>query len=529
MNWRRTTVAGFVLFLGIAPRGGAQEPAVFETPVWTTPESPIDRIVFRKLSREGIEPVSCSDSVFIRRAFLDTIGTLPTAREVRGFIEDSYPEKREALIDRLLLRDEFADYWTLKWGDLLRIKAEFPVNLWPNAVQAYSQWIRDSIRSDKPYNQFVRELLVSNGSNFRVGPVNFYRAMADRSPEGIASTVALTFMGTRTDLWKPEQLAGLAVFFSQIQYKPTREWKEQIVFWDPDKVPASGGRSAAGLLGILPDGTKIRIPPDRDPREAFADWLIQPRNPWFAPVLANRAWSWFLGRGLVHEPDDFRPDNPPSHPELLALLSREFVSSGYNLRHLFRLILNSRTYQASSLPPEGLKEGAEALFAVYPLRPLPAEALIDAINKITGASDLYTSPIPEPFTFVPESHPAIALSDGSITSPFLELFGRPARATGMENERTSRPSAAQRMHLLNSTHIQSKISSSVSLGALVSAERPRKEIVEELYLTVLSRYPTPDEWKAMDAYVATGVARGRDAWNDLVWALINSVEFRYRH
>lgn len=517
----------------------ALDESIYETPAWAVPESAIDRIVFRPFSRLGIDPVSCSDPVFVRRVYLDTIGVLPTAEEVREFFDDPSPGKRSALIDRLLQREEFADYWALKWGDLLRVKAEFPVNLWPNAVQAYSRWIRGAVRDNMPYDRFVRELLVSNGSNFRVGPVNFYRAMADRSPEGVASTVALTFMGSRADAWPPERLAEMAAFFSQLRYKPTREWKEEIVFWDPHAeiaraaqqgaLPFAAASGAAFVPARFPDGTRVRLPPGRDPREVFADWLIRPNNPWFAPVFVNRAWYWFLGRGIVHEPDDFRPDNPPSHPELLALLTREFVASRYDTRHVFRLILNSRTYQQTSRPPSAPRADPEALFAVYPIRPLGAEALIDAINRATGSTDLYTSPIPEPYTFVPESYAAISLSDGSITSPFLELFGRSARATGLESERTVRPSAAQRMHLLNSSHIQDKIRNSARLGAILASGRSRREMVEEVYLTVLSRYPTMQEIREAEAYANLGVARGREAWNDLMWALINSEEFRYRH
>jgi hypothetical protein len=198
-------------------------------------------------------------------------------------------------------------------------------------------------------------MLVSNGSNFRVGPVNFYRALPSKTPEGIASVVALTFMGVRVDAWPTNTLAGMAVFFSQVAYKPTREWKEEIVFWDPDKgapSPTNALRAAkrpAARVGVLPDGKRIELSPDRDPREAFADWLISPANPWFTAALCNRAWYWLLGRGIVHEPDDFRPDNPPSHPALLAYLQREFVKSGYDMKTLFRLILTSRTYQLSSV------------------------------------------------------------------------------------------------------------------------------------------------------------------------------------
>jgi hypothetical protein len=532
----------FVWAIIVSVACAAPEDSVYETAKAVAPESPIDKIVFREFSRKGLRPLTCTDAVFLRRAYIDVIGTLPTAQEAREFLKDPSLNKRRALIDRLLARDEFADYWAMKWSDLLRVKAEFPVNLWPNAAQAYHRWIRASLRDNKPYDRFVRELLTSNGSNFRVGPVNFYRAVQSKTPEGIASAVALAFMGSRTDHWSTNGVAGLAVFFSQLSYKPTREWKEEIVFWNPEQelpAPAAPGTNAVAaapvparagpLVGLLPDKTKIKLPPDRDPREIFADWLITPNNPWFTLAISNRVWFWLLGRGIIHEPDDIRANNPPSHPALLAYLQKELVKSGYDTKHLFRLILNSRTYQLSSVAPASQVKAGEALFAYYPLRRLDAEVLIDAINKVTGTTDLYTSAIPEPFTFIPANKPAIALPDGSITSSFLELFGRPARATGMENERVNKPLPPQRMHLLNSSHIQRKLEDGPVMKMLLGGNRKQAEIIEELYLTILSRYPTPSEAARVDAYIKSGVVKGREAGLDLAWALINSAEFLYRH
>jgi hypothetical protein len=542
--WLATVLGAGVLGVFAAP---GTAPSLFEENKASVSEAPLDAIVFRELAKKSIRPAYCSDAVFVRRAFLDVIGTLPTAAEAREFIRDPSLNKRQALVGRLLEREEFADYWAMKWSDLLRVKAEFPVNLWPNAAQAYHRWIKASVRDNKHYDVFVRELLTSNGSNFRVGPVNFYRAMQNRTPEGIATTVALTFMGTRAENWPTNQLAGLAVFFSQISYKPTREWKEEIVFWNPDKelaappaadavatnaVPPAAAAPPARhgpLVGLLPDKTKVKLPPDRDPRIVFADWLISADNPWFTMPIVNRVWSWLLGRGIIHEPDDIRPGNPPSNPALLAYLQREFIRSGYDLKHIYRLILTSRTYQLSSVFPADKMAVAEPLFAFYPLRRLDAEVLIDAINKVTGTSDLYTSAIPEPFTFIPANKPAIALPDGSITSPFLELFGRPARATGMESERVNRPIPAQRMLLLNSSHIQRKLEDGPGLKGILSATRKPQEMIEDLYLTILSRFPTPEETAKVEAYLKSGVVKGREAGVDLAWALINSDEFLYRH
>jgi hypothetical protein len=282
------------------------------------------------------------------------------------------------------------------------------------------------------------------------------------------------------------------------------------------------------------------VPPDRDPREVFAEWLITPKNPWFARSAVNRVWAWLLGRGIIHEPDDIRDDNPPSNPALLACLEKEFVAGNYDLKRLYRLILNSNTYQLSSMPRFNTPQ-AEMNFAAYPLRRLDAEVLIDAINKVTGASDLYTSPIPEPFTYIPRDFPAIAIADGSITSPFLALFGRSARATGMENERENKPIPAQWLFMLNSSNIQLKLEQSPRLKPIFDSKRAPAEIVEELYLTVLSRFPTPEEVKTAEGYSAApapsapgksakpAATKKREDWIDITWSLINSIEFLYRH
>jgi hypothetical protein len=427
------------------------------------------------------------------------------------------------LIDRLLARDEFAEYWAMKWSDLLRVKAEFPINLWPNAAQAYHRWILASIKENKPYDQFAREMLTSSGSNFRVGPVNFYRAMQNREPRGVAQAVALTFMGARVEKWPAERWSAMAGFFSQVRCKPTGEWKEEIVMFDPGADTNSLASSA-----VFPDGTRPRLAPDRDPRAVFADWLIDPKNPWFTRNIANRVWAWLLGRGIVHEPDDIRPDNPPSNPDLLAFFEKELLAARFDLKHLFRLILNSTTYQLSSVPKASSAE-AQANFAHCALRRLDAEVLIDAINQITGSTEKYTSQIPEPFSFIPEDHRSISLPDGSITSSFLELFGRSPRDTGLESERNNRLTAAQRLHLLNSSHVRRKIEESGMVQFHTRSNKPPREVATGMYLGILSRFPTDAEIKAVEEYGQSGGGTRREAAIDLAWALINSAEFVYRH
>ena len=496
--------------------------STFESRVELTPQNKIDELVFAKQRQLGIQPARlCADAVFLRRAYLDVIGTLPTAKEANNFLRDPDPRKRAALVDRLLDRPEFADYWAMKWTDLLRVKAEFPINLWPNAAQAYDHWIRASLRENLPYDQFVRQMLTESGSNFRSAPVNFYRAMQGKDPQTTAQMVALNFMGVRAEKWPKQRLADMAGFFKNIAYKETGEWKEEIIFFDADKAPLP--RPAT-----FPDGTQTRLTPDRDPREVFAAWLISPKNPWFARNIVNRTWSWLLGRGIIQEPDDVRDDNPPENPELLAYLEQELVAGKYDLKHIFRLILNSRVYQLSSIPRSGARSDnaeAENHFACYPLRRLDAEVLIDALCQVTGTTEKYESAIPEPYTFIPEDQRSITLPDGSITSSFLEQFGRPPRDTGLESERNNRVTASQTLHLLNSSHIQQKIERSPKFNYLFQTQQDPKTLVATLYLMILSRYPTEDELKIISEYKA----KGREATIDLAWSLINSAEFLYRH
>jgi hypothetical protein len=453
--------------------------------------------------------------------YLDVIGTLPEPQEVRRFLQSRVPRKRAVLINELMEREEFADYWSLKWCDLLRVKAEFPINLWPNAVQAYHRWIHDAMRENMPYDKFARELLTSSGSNFRVPQVNFYRAIQGKEPNSIAGAVALTFMGTRLDTWPASRRAGLEAFFSRVAYKGTAEWKEEIVYLNPEPM--------GSLRTVFPDGTRVEVPPDEDPRLVFADWLIAPENPWFGVNIVNRVWAWLLGRGIIHEPDDIRPANPSVHPEVLAYLKKELVKSGYDLRHIYRLILNSRTYQQSSIPRSNHPD-AEAFFARYPVRRLDAEVLIDALCWISGTRESYSSAIPEPFTFIPEENRSIELADGSITSQFLEMFGRPSRDTGLYSERNNEPTGAQRLHLLNSTHVQNKIERSSRLKNLSkTAKGKRPMLINMIYLNILSRFPTQAEFAAADRYFQTKGISSQQATSDLAWALINTKEFLYRH
>jgi hypothetical protein len=389
-------------------------------------------------------------------------------------------------------------------------------------VQAYHRWIHEALRENMPYDQFARTLLTSSGSDFYNPPVNFYRAVQGRGdPAATAAAVALTFMGTRLSTWPDDKRKNMAVFFSRMVFKKTDEWKEEIVEQDP--------APTTPLKATFPDGSMALIPADKDPREVFADWLLKPDNPWFARAIVNRMWYWFLGRGIIHEPDDIRPDNPPVNPELLSYLEKELVASHYDLHHIYRLILNSRTYQQSSIWRNPSPD-AERLFAYYPVRRLDAEVLIDALGYLGGAGEGYTSIIPEPFTFIPPTNRTIDLADGSISSHFLELFGRPSRDTGLESERNSQPTDDQELFMLNSSDVQRKIERSPALHTIQTLGRgDANYITTWTYMTILSRYPTPGELAAAQSYFRGKGLGPTQADQDLAWALVNTKEFLYRH
>lgn len=514
---RRAAALLVVFALGALP---AQAPSPYAAPGPAVPKNGVDLHVFARLRELGIEPAPpCSDAVFVRRVFLDAIGTLPTADEVRAFLADRSADRRERLIDALLARPEFADYQAMHWADTLRVKAEFPVNLWPNAAQAYHRWLRDAIAKNRPFDAWGRELLLATGSNFRDPAVNFWRSAAERTPAGLGRAVALLFLGSRADRWPQPLQQGFGAFCARVAWKGTQEWKEEIVYVDLAK--------AAPARAVWPDGTAVDLPAAGDPRGVLADRLFGGAEPPAAPVVCNRIWYWLCGRGIVHEPDDFRADNPPANPALLRFLAGELVAAHWDLQRVYRLVLGSQTYQLAPLPP-GPDPAAAANFASYPLRRLEAEVLIDALCQLTATTESYQSAIPEPYTVMPDGTRAIALPDGSIGSAVLELFGKPARDTGLAAERPAEVTAAQRLHLLNSSHVQKKLENGRLLAGLLRRGGEPARAIDELYLTILSRQPTADERAAVQRAFA-GSKAPREVALDVAWALLNSSEFLFRH
>ena len=349
----------------------------------------------------------------------------PHARRGPPLRRGSEPGETNATIDRLLQRPEFAQFWAIKWGDLLRIKSEYPVNVWPKAVHAYHRWLRTRLAQNQPYDQFVRELLTAGGSNFRSPAANYFRAMPGRDPQSFAEATALVFMGMRincahchghpTEPWAEADNLGLAAFFSKVAFKSTQEWKEEIVYFNAD-----GGlwhpRRKILVKPKIPGGRPaLELGPEDDPRVKFAEWLTRRDNPWFATSIVNRIWSWLMGRGIVEPVDDLRSSNPPENPELLAYLRKELVDHGFDLKHIFRQILQPRVYQLSS-ETNPLNEHDSVHFSHYRIRRLTAEQLLDAICQVTGSQESFASWIPVPILRLPPGHRAIQLPDSDIDS-----------------------------------------------------------------------------------------------------------------
>ncbi len=710
----------------------------------------IDELVYAKLKKLGIPPSErCSDHVFVRRVFLDAIGTLPTPDEARAFLSDSDPQKRSKLIERLLDREEFVDFWALKWSDLLRIKTGVGV-VRPAAGKRYYEWVRESIAQNKPYDQFARELITASGSNYRYGATNFFMPVSNKDPQSFAEAAALIFMGARIgcarchgdprENWGLDDNLGLAAFFAQVKFKPTREWTEEIVYVSPKQVlrhpktgevvqpkfldgavvdlaalenaakeaetAAANAKAAAAQAAaaqaaaaqaalakrqqatkakkkvddlvqkqqkpaetklaaaakaaadattakaaadkVLADAqaattkaqqaddaaekaakdaeakskavsrdaakseeekkkaaaeatakrkaadatktaltqakktqqqaqnnantaaqnltnaetrkksaeqaltnvknqvaaadkvgqaaekaakdaeaaaAKAKVEADKAPavqlaaekqaaakrkladekntadhRVEFAQWLTSPENPWFARNIVNRIWYWLLGRGIVHEADDLRLTNPPENPELLQYLATELVNHKYDLKHIYRLILNSETYQRSSLPNRW-NEKDRTHFSHYRVKRLGAEQLLDAVSEITETWERFVDRVAAPNVTLPSGYQAKQIPDGSIESPFLKLFGRAPRDTSFESQRTSTPSMPQALYLINSDQFQAKVVNSPRIKRLIQEKKSDAEVIDELYFVTLSRAPTQKQKKRVLEYV----------------------------
>lgn len=468
----------------------------------------IDRIINAELSRKGLQPSEQSNPArLVRRYYLALTDRIPTEDQALAFIRK--PD-RAALVDSLLASDGFVRKQVVKWGDLFRVKSEFPSCMWPNAVQAFNKWMTEEFRANTPYNEFVAKLLMSTGSNFRIPQTNFYRAGNDRSPRKFASDVALLFFGKRS---APAEWQN---FFCQIKFKSTKEWKEEILCLDIDAEPFDNPAE----LG----GKSIQLVPGSDFRKPFAEWVTR-GNRDFARAFANRFWFWMTGVGLISPVDDIAGREPVSK-ELLDYLTDSFIASGYNVRALAREILLSDAFCRSTLS-NASNRGDLTGFSHFVQSRLTAEQICDAICDMTEVHDLYSSRAPEPFTNFPLGTHITDVCDGTITTPQLDIFGRPSRDMALESSRDNSVNSKQILYLLNSTTVQTKLTRSPYLKKFTTG-MSESDMVKKLYLHVLSREATPAEIEVFRSWASeNGEGSLQKNSQALMWALINTDEFLF--
>lgn len=515
--------------------------------VWKAPRPAnfIDRHVFRKLKALRMNPSPVAgDTVFLRRAYLDLLGILPTASEARRFVADKDPQKRAKLVDRLLKRPEFADYWALKWSDLLRNEEK---TLDRKGVQNFYKWIRNSIATGKPLNRFARELISSRGSTYKRPASNFYRAMRDPFTRGEAT--AQLFLGIRLqcakchnhpfDRWTQDDYYGWANNFARVKYKVLKNKRrdkndkhefdgEQIVYMAKKGDVTNPRIERSTPPRFLGDGAKQ---PDagKDRLEQLAAWVADPHNERFAKTQANRIWFHLLGRGIVDPIDDFRATNPPANPELLDALAQDFAAHKFDLRHLIRAIVTSKTYQLSSRPNDTNRDDATN-FSHAAVRRLTAEQTLDALSQVTG--------VPVEFNGYPLGTRAGQIAGvravrrrdkrPSEGDQFLKLFGKPPRLQSCECERSDDATLNQTFELVSGPLLERMLSDPKNRpGRLLRANRSDASRVTELYWTALTRPPTSSELKATLQLLRTAKDR-RQTFEDVLWALVNSNEFQLR-
>ncbi len=488
----------------------------------------IDEKVFAKLRESGIPPSPvCDDATFIRRVTIDIAGRLPTLEEVQQFLADKDPNKRDKLIDRLLNSPDYAEYFANKWAAVLRIKREAAVSVRSN--YAFRAWIRQAFLENKPYDQFVREILAASGEVGQHPPVTWYRHV--RQVHEQVEDMAQLFLGLRIqcarchhhpfEKWSQQDYYGLAAFFSRVGRKAGRFPNEERIYHRRGKASAVNPKTGRPVPPTGLDSKPLDIPEDQDPRHALVDWMTSPQNPFFARALVNRYWKHFMGRGIVEPEDDMRVTNPPSNPELLDALAQYFVQSGYDLKALIRTICQSTTYQLSSIPNQYNKQDKQNYSRYYPKR-LHAEVLLDAIDQLTGVKTRFGG--------VPATMRAVALPDSGVNNYFLTVFGRPQGESACECERSSEANLAQSLHLLNSQEIHNKITSGSGLARRLAADkRPEEEKVREIYLRAYSRMPTAEELQVALQYIEKHKAQKHVAYEDIIWALINTKEFLFNH
>jgi hypothetical protein len=488
----------------------------------------IDRLAWDKLAELRIPPSEpADDATFLRRVYLDTIGTLPTADEARKFLADASPDKRQKLAASLLERPEYADFWTQRWSDLLQLDRDI---VGSQGTVAMSRWVRKKLATNVPYDQFARDVLTARGSSLSESPGAFYQVQNE--PEKLARSVSQLFLGVRIECaqchhhpferWDQKDYFALAGFFTGVERKQTSGGGIKIVDVAGKDLnhPRTGKTVAAAGLGAEP----AKFNSEADRRRVLAEWATSAKNPYFTRTIVNRLWSHYFGCGLVEPVDDLRATNPASNEPLLNALAEHLVEVKFDLRAFTKTLLDSQLYQLSAVANDANRQD-EQNYSRAAWKPLPAEVLLDAVSQSTGVS--------EEFNGWPRGYRAIQVWDNKLPSHFLETFGRPKRQTVCSCERGVEPSMAQALHLMNSESTIAKIQHRDGRAAkLAEANLPPDQVIVELYLTTLSRFPKDAEREAMREAFASSQATvedRREAIEDVLWTLLNTKEFVFNH
>ena len=487
----------------------------------------IDTLVNEKMQRLHLLPSELTtDAEFLRRVSLDLTGLPPTPEEVRAFVNDKTEnrKKRTATIDKLMARPEFVNHWSVKWGDLLQVNR---TKLGDKGMWAFRDWIREALAENKPYDKMVRELVTAKGSTFQNPPANFLRFT--KEPKLAMETTTQLFLGVRMvcaqchdhpfEKWTQNQYFSLAAFFAGVGTKPGSDSEEEIVYEKRDGAEVTHPKDGRVMSAKFLFGGEKSGAPEVGLRESLAGWLTSKDNPFFAQAMANRMWSYFFGHGIIDPVDDIRASNPPSNPRLLAALTKDFSDSNFDLRHLIRAIVSSRTYQLSFKPNEWNADDEVNFSRALPRR-LSAEELFDSVNVASGTK--------VQFKELPAESKAQDFPDPHVgQGGFLDVFGRPERQTSCECERRSDVSLVQALNLLNGSTIADAIADSGGrVAKLVLSGKSDRQIVEELYLSSLNRLPGTSELDYAQTYLSKGGSRAERA-QDLLWALLNSNGFLF--
>ena len=485
----------------------------------------VDEIVAGEWKKLGLRPARLSsDTQFLRRVSLDLTGVLPKEEQIRTFVADRSADKRARAIDRLLETPEYVDFWTLRWGDLLRVTRN---GMGEKAMWNFNRWLARSMRDNRPVDQMVREILVSRGQPNSQDVAAFYRMT--RSPEEAAEAVSIAFMGLRLgcakchqhpfEKWSQNDYYGLAAFFARIDSKPDSDYGGSTLRIKPTGF-VRHPKTQQVVRPSIPDGDNF--PYDGDPRQKLAAWLTAKNNPWLARNFVNRYWGYMTGRGLIEPLDDIRDTNPPSIPDLLKALEKDFRDHGFDQKHMLRTIANSRVYQLDSAP-DAQSPRDNMFYTFYTPKRLTAEQLLDAINTATNTTDKYPG--------LPQKIRPIQLPDPEVTSEFLDTFGRPRRLVPCECSRNNESNVTQALHLMNSDFLQGKIASPEGRVASLHTLLPADQAIVNLFYATLSRPPAQAE-AATAAELLRQRPEGeeqRKVLQDLLWTLLNSREFLFNH